>query len=69
MLRESGGNPLAIGDIDNPYKGCKSRGLFQINDCFWPEVSDGCAFDAKCNMNWAADRFREGRVELFNTWR
>ena len=32
-LRESGGNPAAIGDIDNPHRGCRSYGLVQINVC------------------------------------
>jgi len=30
-LAESGGRPDAIGDINNPVKGAKSVGLFQIN--------------------------------------
>jgi hypothetical protein len=32
-LRESGGDPTAIGDVDNPCRGCKSYGLLQINVC------------------------------------
>ena len=68
MLRESGANPYAVGDINNPRKGCRSRGLFQINSCYWPEIDDKCAFDPRCNINWAADRFREGRVELFTSF-
>lgn len=29
--------------------GSTDRGLWQINDCWHPEVSDTCAFDANCN--------------------
>ena len=68
LLRESGANPKAIGDIDRPWRGCRSRGLFQVNSCYWPEVTDECAFSPSCNINWASDRFREGRVELFTSW-
>jgi len=32
-LRESGGQPSVIGDIDNPHAGCRSYGLVQINVC------------------------------------
>lgn len=32
-LRESGGNPRDLGDIDNPHAGCRSYGLVQINVC------------------------------------
>lgn len=38
-LRESGGNPSAIGDIDNPHAGCRSYGLVQINVC--PQGTSG----------------------------
>ena len=68
MLRESGANPLAVGDFDKPRKNCRSRGLFQINSCYWSEITDECAFSPRCNINWAADRFREGRIELFTSW-
>lgn len=32
-LRESRGNSDAVGDKDNPRKGCGSYGLWQINSC------------------------------------
>lgn len=32
-LAESGGNVGAIGDCDNPKRGCRSYGLWQINSC------------------------------------
>lgn len=32
-VRESGGDAGAVGDIDNPTKGCRSYGLVQINVC------------------------------------
>lgn len=41
-----------------PY-GSLDRGLWQINDCYHAEVSDGCAYDAQCNAN-AAYRISAG---------
>jgi hypothetical protein len=29
------------------------RGLYQINSCYHPEVTDACAFDAQCNADAA----------------
>ena len=68
ITSKNGANPLAVGALNKPHQGCRSRGLFQINSCYWPEIKDICAFDPSCNINWAADRFREGRVELFTSW-
>ena len=36
-LAESGGDPLAYGDIDIPVQGSASYGLWQINSHFHPE--------------------------------
>ncbi|MBV9381250.1 MAG: ricin-type beta-trefoil lectin domain protein [Streptosporangiaceae bacterium] len=49
-MAESGCNPSAV--YTNP-NGCRDRGLWQIDDCYWPQVSDGCAFNAQCNGNAA----------------
>lgn len=38
---ESGGNPDAVGDKDNPAPGCCSVGLWQINSCPKRDVKDG----------------------------
>lgn len=36
---------------DPPYcpNGSLDRGLWQINDCWWPNYSDACTYDAVCN--------------------
>lgn len=51
-MAESNGNPSAKS-YNKKTKGCPSgsldRGLWQINDCYHPEVDDGCAYDASCN--------------------
>ena len=36
------------------------RGLYQINDKYHSEVSDKCAYDAKCATEWAAQRIKDG---------
>ena len=42
---------------NGPTKGCPNgsvdRGLWQINSCWHPSVSRGCAFDAQCNADAA----------------
>jgi Lysozyme like domain/Ricin-type beta-trefoil lectin domain-like len=49
-MAESGCTPSAVNT--NP-DGCRDRGLWQIDDCYWPQVSDSCAFNAQCNGNAA----------------
>jgi hypothetical protein len=55
-MAESHCNPLARG-VNGPTSGCPSgsydRGLWQINSCYSPEVSDACAYDAACNARVA----------------
>ena len=49
---ESSGNTQATG-YNGPTQGCpngsRDRGLWQINDCYHPDVSDACAYDSGCN--------------------
>src|SRR5690349_2412797 len=49
---ESGLRSDAVG-YNGPTSGCpdgsRDRGLWQINDCYHPGVSDDCAFDPNCN--------------------
>jgi hypothetical protein len=49
-LAESSCNPSAV--YTNP-NGCRDRGLWQIDNCAWPNVSDACAFQAQCNADAA----------------
>lgn len=45
---ESGLNPLAYNSKDE-----QSRGLMQISKYWWPDVSDECAFDPVCSIEWS----------------
>jgi hypothetical protein len=51
-LAESSCNPSAQG-VNGPTSGCPDgsvdRGLWQINNCYHPNVSDACAYQAQCN--------------------
>jgi hypothetical protein len=44
-------------NANGPTKGCPNgsvdRGLWQINSCWHPSVSNSCAYDAQCNANAA----------------
>jgi hypothetical protein len=55
-LAESGCNPSAV-NYNGPTSGCPNgstdRGLWQINNCYHPEVSDACAYQAQCNADAA----------------
>lgn len=55
-LAESGGNTEAQGQ-NGPTDGCPNgsldRGLFQINNCYHPDVSDLCAYNPQCNADKA----------------
>lgn len=59
-------DPTVIGDMDivcesGPNKGkpYRSKGIFQESDCGHPEISDACAFDAKCNIDAAMPMLAE----------
>lgn len=53
--RESGYNPNAIGDMNIICKRTglpvRARGILQITECYYPEISDECAFDIKCSFD------------------
>jgi hypothetical protein len=55
-MAESNCNPFAQY-VNGPTPGCPNgsvdRGLWQINNCYHPEVSDACAYAAQCNANAA----------------
>lgn len=60
---ESGFNPNAVGD------GGQSRGLVQIHRPSWPDISDAQAFDPDFAIRFMAERFSEGREELWTCYR
>ncbi len=63
---ESQFNPKASGDDElicksGPNKGkpVQSRGLWQINSCAWPEVTDDVAFSIVSSTQWAIPHFKQ----------
>ena len=76
--RESSFDPRAVGDghltcllkgSPNYGKPIRSRGLFQINNCAHPSVSDETAFSVVSSTEWALNELREGRANIWTTWR
>ena len=63
VSHESRHHPEATGD------GGDSRGLWQINKTWHPEVSDACAYDVTCSTRWSLQRIREGYVDEWSTWK
>lgn len=71
---ESGRDPARIGvNPPNPASshpcgrsGSRDRGLWQINDCYHPDVDDACAFEPVCS---AAAAFRiSGGGTVWRPW-
>jgi hypothetical protein len=62
----------AIGDrhLTCPITGQKqrSRGIFQISDCFHPEVSDEVAFSIPDSTEWALKRIKQGYGDEWSTF-
>jgi hypothetical protein len=66
-MAESSGNTQAVGKNRKPRS--VDRGLFQINSRWHFEVSDRCAFDARCNAEAALRISRGGRDwRQWTTW-
>jgi hypothetical protein len=63
VSHESRHHPEATGD------GGDSRGLWQINRTWHPEVSDACAYDVHCSTHWSLERIRNGYVNEWSTWK
>jgi Lysozyme like domain len=63
VSHESRHRPEATGD------GGESRGLWQINKAWHPEVSDACAYDVMCSTGWSLNRIRAGYVDEWSTWK
>lgn len=68
-MAESGGWSDAVhvnGSVPGCEAGSRDRGLWQINDCFWPGYDDACAFDPECNAGAMADISDDGAS--FELW-
>jgi hypothetical protein len=63
VSHESGNDPRATGDSGD------SRGLWQINRIYHPEVSDHCAYDVECSTDWALERILSGNINEWSTWK
>ena len=63
VTHESRHHPEAIGD------GGESRGLWQINKAWHPEVSDACAYNVACSTDWSLERIRAGHIDEWSTWK
>jgi hypothetical protein len=63
VTHESQHHPEATGD------GGDSRGLWQINKAWHPEVSDACAYDVTCSTRWSLQRIHDGYVDEWSTWK
>lgn len=61
---ESQINPNALGDgnlsCKKTNKPMRSRGIWQINECGHPEISDEQAFDKNWSTDWAMNIFKKG---------
>lgn len=70
---ESRFQPDALGDshLTCPMTGepQRSRGLFQISDCWHPEVSDEVAFSVSSATQWALARLQQGYGREWSTYR
>ena len=63
VTHESQHHPEATGD------GGESRGLWQINRAWHPEVSDACAYSIACSTDWSLERIRSGHIVEWSTWK
>lgn len=54
--KESGYHPNAVGDLNLICKATgkpvRARGIYQITECYHPEITDEQAFDPNFNIEW-----------------
>jgi hypothetical protein len=64
---ESQMEPEVVGDghllCKRTGQPMRSRGIWQLNDCGHPEISDEQAFDPEWSTNWAIEIFKKGRED------
>jgi len=68
-MAESGGWPGATnvnGSSGDCPSGSIDRGIWQINDCYWPQFDDTCAFEPACNAMAMATISGDG--SSFSLW-
>lgn len=64
---ESNFDTHAIGDghliCKQTGEPIRSRGIWQINNCAYPEITDEQAFDPVWSTQWAKEQFEKGLAE------
>lgn len=69
---ESHYNTKAVGDMnitcERTGKPVRARGIFQITECFHPEVSDEQAFDYKWATAWALNIIAHSKKDCISQW-
>lgn len=72
---EGAGDLRAVGDMDitcpSTGKPVRARGAWQLTECWYPTVSDDCAFDLKCSTAVALPLLKEKKtcISQFSTCR
>ncbi len=65
VKKESQYNPKAVGDMNIICKRTglpvRARGILQITECYYPNISDECAFDARCSLDRMLPVMREDK--------
>ena len=68
---ESSFDPKNVGDMDivckETGKPVRARGLLQITQCYWPQISDAQAFDPEWSIKWALPLLKN-REKCLQTW-
>lgn len=72
--KESQYDPKAIGDMDilcptgiNKGKPVRARGIIQITECYYPEITDECAFDVECSIDKMAILLKNDKT-CYSQW-
>lgn len=69
---ESHYNPKAIGDMQiicaRTGKPVRARGLWQITQCYHPEISDAQAFDPEWSTAWALNIIANSKKDCVSQW-
>lgn len=70
--KESSFNTNAVGDMKifcaRTNSPVRARGLFQITECFFPDITDEQAFDYLWSAEWAIKQLSEGKKRCLSLW-
>lgn len=66
---ESRFNPNAVGDghltCKKTGKPIRSRGVYQINNCAHPNITDAQAFDIEWSTEWTINQLKKGNCRIW----